>query len=381
MQVPVTRCRQDKSAKQPALIAGRCRLAGAMNNTQEYSLAIATYNRSDSLLTCIRLASQQTRPPAEIVIVDASDDWRRTMERALDEVGATLPNLRWHYQQARIRGLTAQRNQAMSLVTTGVMFMIDDDSFMYPECAEHVMAIYDADRDERVVGVGPMESGISPLDPQPPQAENPVGEPSLGLGGRLYWRLQSLMMVERLLLPYDDEYPDHPVPDDVAHLGVAATRYLGGMRMTWRTGPARQVLFDETLKKYAAAEDMDFSYRISRLGVIVNAMRARLHHAQDSSGRLTRHTRALLGMTNLAYLYKRNGRAPDDLLALFRRRVLVRAAVDLARDLSRGRATLPYVRADLGALRFLPEIAAVGPDQLVDWYQNVQEKILSANRS
>lgn len=348
---------------------------------QEYSLVVATYNRADSLIGCLRQAALQTRPPAEIVVVDASDGWRTTMERALDEIGTTSPNIRWHYEKAPVRGSTAQRNYAMSHATTGVMFMIDDDSFMYPDCAEHVMNIYDADRDERVVGVGPMESSEFPLSSHQAAPEVSALDSKPSLTGQLYWRLQSLMMVERLLLPYDTAYPDHAVPDEVAHLGVGATRYLGGMRMTWRTEPARRTGFDESLKKYAAAEDMDFSYRISRLGVIVNALRARLHHAQDSSGRLTRHTRALLGMTNLAYLYKRNGTAPDQLLTVYQRRVLLRAAVDLFRDLSRGRATLPYVRADLRALKFLPELAKVHPDHLVDWYQAVQEEILSANRS
>jgi len=149
--------------------------------------------------------------------------------------------------------------------------------------------------------------------------------------------------------------------------------------MTWRTGPARRVMFDETLQRYAAAEDMDFSYRISRFGVIVNALRARLFHAQDPSARLTQHTRALLGLTNLAYLYKRNGYAPNTLLLRYTGLVLQRVAVDLARDLSRGRRSMPYVRADLRALQVIREIASVDKVALPDWYGKVQDSILSAN--
>lgn len=350
-----------------------------MSRAQEYSLAIATYNRADTLLTCLRLAVSQNRPPSEIVIVDSSDDWQTTRQRARDEIGPLCPTVPWCYEQARTRSSAAQRNQAIELATTGVLFMIDDDSFMYPECAERVMAIYDADTAESVVGVGPMESAASPLSPEAPADNEHIVSGPPSLKDKLRWQVASLVMVERLLLPYDASYPDHPVPDAVANLDVAPTRYLSGMRMTWRTGPARRVMFDETLQRYAAAEDMDFSYRISRFGVIVNALRARLFHAQDPSARLTQHTRALLGLTNLAYLYKRNGYAPNQLLLRYTGRVLTRMAVDLARDLSRGRTSMPYVRADLRALQVIREIASVDKDVLPDWYGKVQDSILSAN--
>lgn len=350
-----------------------------MSRAQDYSLAIATYNRADTLLTCLKLAVTQSRPPSEIVIVDSSDDWARTKQRALDEIGPLAPDVRWRYEQAKTRSSATQRNEAIQLASTGVLFMIDDDSFMYPECAARVMAIYDADTAERVVGVGPMESAASPLSRDaPPDNEHIVGGPP-SLKDRLRFQVQSLVMVERLLLPYDPDYPDHPVPKGLLQLDVAATRYLSGMRMTWRTGPARKVMFDETLQRYAAAEDMDFSYRISRFGVIVNALRARLFHAQDPSARLTQHTRALLGMTNLAYLYKRNGHAPNKLLLRYTGRVLTRIAVDVARDLSRGRASMPYVRADLRALQTIRQMAAVEPNMLSDWYGKVQDQILNAN--
>lgn len=350
-----------------------------MSRAQAYSLAIATYNRADTLLTCLRLAVAQNRPPSEIVIVDSSDDWARTRQRALDEVGPLSPNVRWRYEQARTRSSATQRNEAIQLASTGVLFMIDDDSFMYPECAERVMAIYDADTAERVVGVGPMESAASPLSPQAPADNEHIVNGPPGLKDKLRWQIESLVMVERLLLPYDAVYPDHPVPPGLEQLDVAATRYLSGMRMTWRAGPARKVLFDETLQRYAAAEDMDFSYRISRYGVIVNALRARLFHAQDPSARLTQHTRALLGLTNLAYLYKRNGVAPNTLLLRYTGRVLTRMAVDLARDLSRGRTSMPYVRADLRALQTIREMAGVDKQVLTDWYTKVQDRILNAN--
>src|SRR5205823_5825333 len=99
---------------------------------------------------------------------------------------------------------------------------------------------------------------------------------------------------------------------------VAPTPYIGGCRMTFRGAIIRQVGFDETLKFYAAAEDVDASYRASRHGVLLYAFKARVFHAQDSSARLSRHTRTLLLLLNLAYLYRRNGQDPARLLRNFR---------------------------------------------------------------
>jgi GT2 family glycosyltransferase len=76
--------------------------------------------------------------------------------------------------------------------------------------------------------------------------------------------------------------------------------------MTFRASIIRKVGFDETLTRYAAAEDVDASYRASRCGLLLYAVNARIFHAQDQSNRLSRHTVTMRGLLNLAYLYRRN---------------------------------------------------------------------------
>ena len=44
---------------------------------------------------------------------------------------------------------------------------------------------------------------------------------------------------EKLLLAYDRTYPDHALPAELKGLEVGVTRYLHGMRMTYRRGPIR----------------------------------------------------------------------------------------------------------------------------------------------
>jgi GT2 family glycosyltransferase len=352
-----------------------------------WSLVIATHNRPDSLRRCLELATSQSRPPDEVVVVDASDGWETHRRMALDNLAPCAPaDIRWYYERARVRGSPSQRNQAIALATCDVLFLIDDDSFMYPSCAEEVMKIYEADVRKGVAGVAAL--GID----RPPEPSNestclaatddgaPIAAKSPRLLAQwLHALLERELYGERVGLPYDEVYPDHPIPSELAGAAVASTRYFNGYRMTFRAPIIREVGFDETLKRYAGAEDMDASYRASRHGVLLNAFNARIFHAQAPQERLSRHTRNLLVLLNLAYLYRRKGYDPTRLLSAFRWRVLRRLAVDVVRDAGRKRFSLPYARADLKVLRHMREIGRVSDQEIVGWYSALQERIIERN--
>jgi glycosyltransferase involved in cell wall biosynthesis len=346
-----------------------------------WSLVVATYNRGHILRRCLELAVSQTRPPREVVIVDASTNWRETCEQILNEVAPRHPTVRWEYVEARVRSLTAQRNQALELATSDVLFLIDDDSFMYPDCAEEVMRVYEADRGEAVAGVGPMLADWHP-EQTPPNGS--ASAPSAqGLVRRLRQRvtdfLEQQLHVEKMLLPYDRNYPCHPLSAELLALDVAEARYLQGCRMTYRRQPIQKERFDELLRRYAAIEDLDASYRVSRHGALVNAFRARLYHAQDPSSRLSRYTCALLGLMNLAMMYRLKGYDAKALLAGFRRRVLRRLGVDLLRDLSRGRFRLPCARADWKALGLMRSLLNREEAELRQWFPSFQNDLIDRN--
>jgi cellulose synthase/poly-beta-1,6-N-acetylglucosamine synthase-like glycosyltransferase len=95
----------------------------------------------------------QTRPPLEIIVVDASPGWENTRERVLREIASLWPGIRWHYVEAERRSSASQRNQGVRAASADVMFLFDDDSLMYPDCAAEIMRGYDADSGRSVVGV------------------------------------------------------------------------------------------------------------------------------------------------------------------------------------------------------------------------------------
>jgi GT2 family glycosyltransferase len=266
-----------------------------------------------------------------------------------------------------------------------VLFLIDDDSFMYHTCAEEVMKIYEADVRRLVAGVGPAEVWQPPspelLDYAGPQYRKyrEMRRTQTSLSQKLRSLMEKELDVERLLLPYDRDYPDHPVPHELAEAPVARARYLSGFRMTFRAEIIRAVGFDETLTRYASAEDLDASYRASRHGVLLHAFNAHIFHAQAAQARLSRRTRTQLGILNLAYLYRRKGFDPVRLLAAFRRRVIRRLAVDIIRDLGRKRFWLPCARGDLEALIGLRKIRQTSNEKLIDWYAALQKQIIERN--
>jgi glycosyltransferase involved in cell wall biosynthesis len=314
-----------------------------------------------------------------VVVVDASPDWEEHRSKLLETVGKTQPGIHWKYVEATTRSLPAQRNQAIKLATSDILFMIDDDSLMYPDCSAEVMKIYEADRGREIVGLAPIEVHEAP-DEQ--KSQNGTKSKQTGNGGLrsfLVNLMERQLDVERLLLPYDAKYPDRPVSKELKSLGAVPVRYLHGFTMTYRRETIAKEGFEEILLRYAAAEDMDASYRVSRHGAIAFAVHARLFHARDSSGRLTRFTRQALGMMNLAVLYRLKGHNPRLMYRSFRWRLIRRLPIDLLRDLARRRFNIPNVRANLYALRRLDHVLKLSEDELRQWYPKFQVDLIDAN--
>ena len=70
--------------------------------------------------------------------------------------------IRWTYVAAARRSSASQRNQGVRLSTADILFLIDDDSLMYPDCAEQIMRIYEADKDKAVSGINAIHVASAP---------------------------------------------------------------------------------------------------------------------------------------------------------------------------------------------------------------------------
>lgn len=281
-----------------------------------WALCVSTYNRIDVLEVCVRHALQQTRMPHEIVIVDASADLDGNSRRITAMAQAAGVPIR--YLAAPKKALPSQRNHGIAAATADILFLIDDDAFLSPDCAETIMRIYEADRDGKI-------AAISASDGPMPGDTGRIGEAKVGASRtafttrllansrivRFLWTELLMMSADRIFIPYDGCWHRPDEATVAAHFpGVAPLSTIFGYRMTVRRSVALAEPFDADLLAYASAEDLDATYRFSRHGWNVIAPGAMIYHHEAVAERLKRQQSTMLSVLNIAFLLRKNSRQP-----------------------------------------------------------------------
>jgi GT2 family glycosyltransferase len=345
-----------------------------------WGLVIATYGRGAVLAECVRLAIHQTRPPSEVVIVDASPDWEATRSAVQELVQARGISLR--YLEAVRPSSTGQRNQGIAVATADIVFLIDDDTFLYRDCAERILEVYESDPEQRIAGVGGMQNETPPpeADPRYEVARGPEST-----HGTLRERTESFVRRAAsrgsgYFLPYDRNFPEHPIPEGCRQLPVRPVRVLDGYRMTLRRTALEKVRFEEVLTRYAVSEDQDLSYRVSRFGLLVETPEARLTHLAYGGGRLSKRTVATLRTTNRIALNVLHSPHRSRTLVRYAAAVPYHTLVGLAHDLVRGDLELPEARGTVAAIAPALRLLAMSPDRVRAWYPSFQARLLDRSK-
>ncbi len=236
-----------------------------------WALAIATYNRPEELRRSVLCAIEQTRPPCEVIIADSSPNQRSLRQAIHDLLLQSGVNVRLHYLHSPIAQQTVQRNLAIDAASADVLFMIDDDAYMYPACAEKVMAVFEADPGKQIAAVGPAPAANPPLsDGEAPPALGialPRRAPAQwanALFGFWYW-------------PHKQHFPHFDLP--ATPLPIHQAQIIHGFRMIVRRDIARSCRFDENLVA-GLHEDLDASYRFAQRGALVDLELPLIYHDQ-----------------------------------------------------------------------------------------------------
>ena len=107
------------------------------------SVAMATYNGAEHLLEQLQSIVDQTRPVAEIVIVDdGSTDGTVTLVR---EFAATSPVAVYLHVSDANQGSTRAFERALGLVSGDVVALCDQDDVWYPHKSTTLLAAFEAD--------------------------------------------------------------------------------------------------------------------------------------------------------------------------------------------------------------------------------------------
>ncbi|MGH2754822.1 MAG: glycosyltransferase family 2 protein [Actinomycetota bacterium] len=244
---------------------------------------IATRNRPDDLLSTIRSLLDQTVLPAELCIVDSSDETptRADIEKLCNEAGLQLD-----YHHPAPRGLTVQRNYGIDRTQGDPVFFIDDDVAMAPDCHERVLDEYER--------WGPELAGVraTPVRPARPALGTRVYRRIFGIGG---WWPESSGRVR----------PGFYAEGISESAGVRKVEYFNGWFMSFRREVFAHERFDEALAGYGYKEDIDFSYRVSRRFTLVQTPKARCDHLKAPAARLDSHNLQRMNMANQFYLHRK----------------------------------------------------------------------------
>ncbi len=358
-----------------------------MPGLPSWTLCIATMNRGDVLLLTLGFALAQTVPPGQIVIVDASDDWASSAV-ATRAVGAAA-GVEVVHVVAEARSSARQRNQGVALSDREILFVIDDDTFMYPDCAAEILSLYAADTQGRIAAIG-----ASPTSTPPSPALTGIARQSKSLGGRKAAAIKSLSQRSRIMgflidevlmmsaesrgIRYDFEHPHHG-PEAFAALAPPDAFYslfIFGYQLTVRRSIAMKEPFDPGLLGYSPNEDMDATYRYNRHGLNINATKAKVHHFGSAAARTNIFRVCRLSLCNTVYFARRNGQP--------RLRAAVAVTVFVARmlpalflrDLIARRWRFERFFGSLAAVPDCVRILCHGDENLVEWYQARQAHIL-----
>ena len=336
------------------------------------------------LRDCVRHALASTLPPAEIVIVDASDDWQDNRARIAELTAAAGNPCPLQYTAARRRSLTVQRNQCVAMASADILFMIDDDALLHPEAAARVMAFYCADQTGHLAAISLRNAPIE-ADPGAQDSRKKTS-PAAKLGverPRPMGRAIAFAMRHFLMIPADQSFVTYDRPqrrwqgDTTLPPGLFPRDFITGFALTLRRPIALREPFDEGLVGTCMAEDMDASYRFGRHGLLAIAPDAHIHHLEAAAGRGKRRLSTSLALLNVAYFVRRNSeRQPRDLLryGLWYLRML---AAEFPKDIAGWRWDLPQVRGALLAGRHLPALLRIPRADLPAWYQNFQTWLMT----
>lgn len=344
-----------------------------------WSLVVCTLNRREILLKCLEATLKQSRQPQQMIIVDASDDWQESKKSIANSLGATLLEPEFIYIGSEIKSLTHQRNVGLKKCRSDVVFFIDDDAFMYADYAEKVMQIYERDEKGLIGGIMGVLAALEPDKDETSEAVSQAISSDSGINrlkNSFSNYLSEFWYQTELLIPYKGKYYYYNMGERFGSDLVADIALLHGCRMTFRTNIVREVGgFNEILTRGAIAEDSDLSYRISQKYALVVALEAKICHWQTQVERLNRFKNVQLGILNAVALFLLNNNFQSGVRLAVYRFALTRLLLEFCRDSFKPQGDFVRARGALAAMKAIPQILSMTPEQLRTWYPSFQVSV------
>lgn len=296
-----------------------------------------------------------------------------------------------------------QRNQGLTSVAADIVVFMDDDSLLFPDCAEKFMAMFEKDREQTIAGLALRNVDNLPMVAQnllrpASDSEEPASVIEQKKGGstenrsllkslerfwlwRLFRREILMQAMDRMFVPYDcHRYR----PSDAVLLeadDLVATRHLPGYGMAVRAHIARTEPFNPFLLAYCPCEDLDASYRYGRHGICAYAPDSHLKHYEVEGSRITRMQATSLGVSNIALFVHTNSDSPLRHRASFAIFVARRLLGEALKDLLARRLKFPQARGVLAAIPRSYGIFQRSLPESQKWYLEQQREFLKRGKA
>ncbi|WP_439518911.1 glycosyltransferase family 2 protein [Hydrogenophaga sp.] len=343
------------------------------SQTLTWAWCIATYQRHAVLRRALATVVAQSRLPSELIVVDASPNWEEgralltsDFERYRSEMGFEM---RLEYVQGTRASSAAQRNQGIELASADVLFLIDDDTLLYPDCAEKLMEVYERDSAGVVQAVIPSHVKTPPdaaFDGS--DAAELAGLPTQGAVAQYHpfvGAVRRWLKADDRFVPYDADFPQHVIPVELSDLPLSLRNLAAGYCLTCRRSAALREKFEGRLERYCPGEDSDFTYRMTRTGPILARHDAQICHLEAGTGRMASFPKTALGAINPLLLHRIHSSDRRRSLVLNRQLLLRRLVIEALKDLRNRDWSLPQARGIYAALAASKSIFSC-PDEEFD---------------
>jgi len=256
---------------------------------------------------------------------------------------------------------------------------------MFPDCAERIMKVYDADHAQQIAAVAAVTGRGDPrADTGDPDLRRtkPIDSNSVGMRlrrttvGRAVEKHLLMSSGEHAFVAYDDGV-SRPTYDRYAAQGLPSRDLIAGFSLTVRRNVACAFPFDAHLLAYCPLEDADASHRYRRKGLLVAEPEAFLYHLDAAGGRLKRRKVMELQVTNMAYLIRKHSVSPYRDVPRFALRMARRLLAETLRDTLMRRFSYPQLRGVASGILRAPVILDRDRKDLGIWYERVRESIMS----
>lgn len=278
---------------------------------ERLTLIVCTYRRAASIDRLLASLEHQTRPPDEILVIDASAD-DETAAVVAGHVDRGAAHLRHVAVPDEERGLTRQRNHGVAAATGDLVAFLDDDTI--PAAGYFAELERCFERHPDAAGVGGAIDGPAWRHAVPGEVTSRGWYRFDGWERRddVRWRIRRTVGLAPSLAPGHLPASGHGRP--VSFLPPSGKDYpvefvMGGAS-AWRRDVFTSHSFSPHFEGYGLYEDLDFCIDVARERPLFLCTAATLRHDHDPTARPPGYRYGRMVVENGWYVWRRRWPSP-----------------------------------------------------------------------